>query len=58
MNWSINPDNVVCNCSGVTVEDIKREFEENPDLQDMTLEEKLETLDIGQTCDCCFRKRL
>lgn len=52
---SLNEENEVCSCSGVTVGDIQEELK-NMSFREMTLEDKLVELDIGQTCECCLEK--
>jgi len=50
----MNQENVVCSCSGVTVGDCLKIINETPDFTNMTFEDKMEELDIGQVCDSCM----
>lgn len=50
MEWS---DKIVCGCTSVTVGEVNEKIEENPHIKNMSLEDKLEELDIAQRCSCC-----
>ena len=50
-----NDNDIVCDCNQVKVRHVKKYLEEN-DISDKDIDDVLEELDIGFSCDACLEE--